>query len=92
MQAGLRDLLEKRRNRTIAIILGVKDRECDRHLPPEAQSKLRKVILDQVNEFHDLVLDMMDSLDTGETVLNQLYMDKLTQIHELLVVTNGASR
>ena len=79
------ELLRKRRDRAIAIVLGVKERECDRHLPPEAQARMRKVILDQLNEFYDLCLDVMRSLDTGDVTLNSLYLEKLDEIHSATV-------
>ena len=89
MQDGLRELLEKRRNRGIAIILGVKERECDTHLPRDASQKLRKVVLDQMNEFHDLVNDILDSVDHGDVVLNEEWLRKLDEMHQALVPTNG---
>ena len=84
MQQALTDLLEKRRNRAIAIVLGVKERECDRDLSAHASQKLRKVVLDQFNEFHDLVLDIMGSLDHGEVVLNEEYLQRIDEIHTML--------
>lgn len=84
MQDALRDLLEKRRNRAIAIVLGVKERECDRDLNAHSSQKLRKVVLDQFNEFHDLVLDIMASLDRGEVVLNEEYLKRIDEMHEVL--------
>lgn len=85
------ELLRKRRDRAIAIILGVKERECDQHLPAQASARLRKVILDQLNEFYDLCLDVMRSLDTGDVTLNQLYLDKLDEIHSATVgALNGS--
>jgi hypothetical protein len=92
MQQVLSDVLSRRRDRAIAIILGVKERECDRHLPPQVGSKLRKVVLDQLNEFYDLCLDLMRSLDTGEVVLNQLYLEKIDQMHTALVENGGRGR
>lgn len=88
MQPVLSDILAKRRDRSIAIILGVKERECDQYLPPEAKAKLRKVVLDQMNEFYDLCCDVMRSLDSGDAVLNERYLEKLDEIHRV-VVTNG---
>jgi hypothetical protein len=56
------DILKKRRDRTIAIILGLKEREVDPLLLEEpggsrASAMLRKVILDQINDFYDMALD-----------------------------------
>lgn len=84
MQQVLGDILAKRRDRAIAIVLGVKERECDRHLPPEARTKLRKVVLDQFNDLHDLSMDLIRSLDTGDFVVNEVYLDKLDAIYEKL--------
>lgn len=84
MQQLLGDILAKRRDRAIAIVLGVKERECDRHLPPEARTKMRKVVLDQFNDFHDLSMDLIRSLDNGDVVLNELYLEKLDQIYSTL--------
>lgn len=85
MQIEMVELLAKRRDRCIAICLGVKEREIDRYLPPEAKAKLRKVILDQVNEFYDVVVELMGSLDSGDSVVNQLWLDKIDQMHAVIV-------
>lgn len=84
MQQLLGDILAKRRDRAIAIVLGVKERECDRHLPPEARTKMRKVVLDQFNDFHDLSMDLIRSLDNGDVVFNEIYIEKLDQIYNTL--------
>jgi hypothetical protein len=83
-QQLLSEILGKRRDRAIAIILGVKERECDDYLPSESRNKLRKVVLDQVNDFHDFCADIVRSLDSGEVVLNEVYVTKLDAIHEVL--------
>lgn len=89
MQPGLRDLLEKRRNRAIAVILGVKERECDGQLNAPSSQKLRKVVLDQLNEFHDLVVDLLDSLDNGDVVLNEVYLRKIDDVHAVVVASTS---
>jgi hypothetical protein len=78
------DILAKRRDRAIAIVLGVKEREADRHLPPDARQKLRKVVLDQMNDFHDLAVDLVRSLDTGQVALNEEYLTKLDDLFEAI--------
>jgi hypothetical protein len=60
------EILRKRRDRTIAIILGLKEREVDPLLLSEpggsrASTMLRKVILDQINDFYDMALDVASS-------------------------------
>lgn len=84
MQTALETMLRKRRDRSIATILGIKERECDPHLPERTKQLLRKVILDQFNDFYTLVMDVTDSLDTGEVVLNEVYLAKIDEIHRSL--------
>jgi hypothetical protein len=69
-------LVARRRDRAIAIVLALKERECDAYLPEEASRKLRKVILDQFNELAALVGDVADS----GVILNQEYLEKLDAI------------
>lgn len=71
------DFMARRRDRAIAIMLGVKEREADQHLPREVSAKLRKAILDQMNDFYDSCLDVMKSLDSGEYVVNEDYFERL---------------
>ena len=85
MQPVIADLLAKRRDRAISIVLGVKEREADQYLPPEVRQKLRKVVLDQMNDLCDLVMDIARSLDTGEVVLNEAYLEKIDEMHNALV-------
>ena len=92
MQPVLNDVIARRRDRAIATLLGVKEREIDQYLPPEARALLRKAILDQLNDFHSLVVDVMRSLDNGEVVLNDLYLEKIDQLHEVVVGRNGHNR
>lgn len=90
MQQALEALLKKRKDRSIAIILGVKERDCDRHLPEQASLRLRKVILDQLNEMYSMMIDVADSLDTGEVVLNEEYLGKIDRMVEELAALRGA--
>lgn len=83
-QQLLSDILAKRRDRAIAIILGVKERECDRHLDGPASAKLRKVVLDQLNDYHDLCADLIRSLDSDEVVLNEIFVERLDMISNQL--------
>lgn len=85
MQDALAAVLAKRKDRTLAVILGVKEREIDQHLPPDAQRRLRKVILDGVNDFYEMVVDVMGSLDSGDVVLNQDYLDKIDAVYDRVV-------
>jgi hypothetical protein len=90
MQATLIELLRRRKDRACAIVLGVKEREVDPYLRahPEASEKLRKVVLDQLNEFYEVVMDIVNSLDSGDVVLNDHYLQKIDDLHRT-VVLNG---
>jgi hypothetical protein len=77
---NLQDLLDRRCRRSIAVILGVKEREVDKFLSPEVAAKLRKVIMDQLNEFSSLANDILDSA-TKDIVFNELYLEKLEAVH-----------
>lgn len=81
MNEQIKTLLAKRRDRSIAILLGYKERECDDHLPLHVRAGLRKAILDQINDFYELTLDLTNSLDDGSVALNQVYLDKIDEIH-----------
>lgn len=92
MQEVLTDFLQRRKNRAIAIVMGVKERECDPDLSAMASQKLRKVVLDQFNDLYDACVDVLDSLDTGEVVLNENYLEKLNEIHSAIISGNGGNR
>lgn len=88
------DILRKRRDRAIAIVLNVKEREVDPLLNLEgggafASRAMRKVILDQFNEFCDLALDVTASGEASQFEFNpDVWMRKLTDIHNA-VTRNG---
>lgn len=86
MQEIVSDLVARRRDRAIAVLLGIKEREVDQYLPPDVKIRLRKAILDQLNDYTTLVLDVLRSLNNDSTVvLNELYMEKLDEIHHATV-------
>lgn len=89
MQPVLTDVLARRRDRSIAIILGLKERECDSYLPRDASVKLRKAVLDQFNEFFDFAVDILRSYDSADEgpVLNDIYLEKLDIIHDMLAAS-----
>lgn len=86
MQRALQDLLRKRMDRGIATVLSTKEQQVDILLPrttdaSDASRLLRKVILDQFNDFYEVCLDVVGSLDTGEVVLNEVWLKKIDEIH-----------
>lgn len=89
--SAITDLIDRRRDRAIAAILGVKEREADPFLSPEASRKLRKVVLDQLNDLTSLFGDLVGALSSTQAdgvVLNEFYLEKITEIHD--AVTAGA--
>lgn len=85
----IKRVLAKRRDRVIAIILGTKERELDPHVSYEASMAFRKVIMDQMNDFYDLVLDLLGSIDDQAVVINQLYLDKIDEIFNAVIEDYG---
>lgn len=72
-------IVNKRKDRAIAIILGVKEKDADPYLPSPASAKVRKVVLDQVNDLTDFVVDIIKSLDGGTSIPNEDYFLRLEQ-------------
>jgi hypothetical protein len=70
--------LGRRRDRAIATLLGYKERECDKYLPQDVSARLRKEILDEINELVDTAFDLIGSSGGW----NQIYLDKIDEIHE----------
>lgn len=90
----LPEMLARRRDRAISIVLGLKERDCDQYLPKDVSQKLRKVVLDQFNDLVDFALDVCNSLDSGEYILNEEYLKKIDEMHDSmfkLVSANGNS-
>lgn len=88
------DILRKRRDRAIAIVLNVKEREIDPLLNQEgggahASRALRKVILDQFNDFCDLALDVTASGEASTFEFNsEVWIRKINDIHRA-ITRNG---
>ena len=97
------DILKKRRDRTIAIILGVKEREVDPVLArtpggEHASKALRKVVLDQVNDLYDIALDVASSSGADDFEFNPEVWSKriegqlrdMTRAVQVLADQNGS--
>lgn len=77
-------LLARQRDRAIAIILDCKERECDGYLPNDVSRHLRKVVLDQLNDFTLFCADILESVDEGTVALNEIYLQRIDTIFEQL--------
>lgn len=85
---AFRVLIERRRNRAIKSILGVKEALCDVHLPPEVSEQLRRVVLEELNDLTDVALTVLASQEqrlSDGAVYNELWLEKLEQIHAATV-------
>lgn len=87
MDSAAASILERRKNKAIAIVLGVKEREIDSRLPRDLQEKMRKVVLDQFNEYHETVMDVFRSVSEASpgVVLNEHYLELLTELHSAVM-------
>lgn len=72
----MRELLEKRCRRCIAIVLSANEKE---DLTSETRSRLRKVVLDQFNDFAALAIDVVESTERG-SVINELWLEKMDEL------------
>lgn len=83
MDNKLEEMLAQKRNQAIAIIMSVKEEEVDSYLPDDASYSLRKVVLDQINAFHNLAHSLLKS--TADSVeLNQYYLDLISEMHDVV--------
>lgn len=76
----IEDMMCKKRDKICAIILSVKDKQCNQYLTDESSVALRKVVLDQVNDFCDYALDLIEASETDD-ILNELIF-KIDDIHK----------
>lgn len=75
MERATQRALEAQRDRAIASILEVKD-ACDPHLSDQLSYRLRKVVLDAVNDLHKNTVLIVAAAEEGMTV-NDLLIDRL---------------
>ena len=77
MANGLKEMLAKRKDRSIATILSYKDEEMDSFLPEDVSREFRKIVLDQLNDLYDFSLDILRSVETGSVTINEEYVERL---------------
>lgn len=81
---SLEDIAAKRRDRCLAAILAVRD-ECDAHLPEPLGRRLRKVVLDQVNDLTEVLVDLMKTVNDEQILVNEFWLErKFMEVRELL--------
>lgn len=84
------NLVATRGNRASAALLGwIEDNLYQEYEIDQAmRGRLRQQVLDQINMFKDLAMDIVKS---ETAVLNEVYVQKLDQIHEELRTLNGSA-
>lgn len=81
MQEAVVESLAKRRDAVIKSILRFKELEVDEHLPPHTSRQLRKIVLDEVNEFYSMVVRIMGTYENSGVLVNELYLAKLDELY-----------
>lgn len=81
-EGPLVDALGRRRNKAISIILRFKEDEIDPFIDDEVSNQFRKLVLDQLNDFYEVCVDLIGAADG---VVNELWLDKLMEIHDAVV-------
>ena len=71
--------IEAQKRRAIAEILEAKDQIADPYLSSDDSRRLRKAILDAVNDLHRNTLLIVEAAEEGMTV-NELIIDRLAEI------------
>lgn len=85
MQASVRQILKRRRDRSIYAVMSVAEEQCGLGKGTEAHEAVRRVVMNQFNVFHDLVVDVMESMVGEGPVLNEVWLEKLEEIHQAVV-------
>lgn len=75
------NLVATRGNRATAVILSWLEDNVYQYLPEDVQRDTRQMVLDQINIFKDLAIDIVKS-DTA--YMNQVWIEKLDEIHEAI--------
>jgi hypothetical protein len=73
-------LIGERRKRLVASILGHAEREFFTQLTPEQQRDFRRKVLGSIDEFADLMRDVL-KIASEDVVLNQHAIDLLESLH-----------
>lgn len=84
------NLVATRGNRASAAILGWIEENLYKEydIDPAMRSRLRQQVLDQVNALKDLSIDIVKS---ETAVINEVWVEKLDEIHQELRQLNGAA-
>lgn len=77
MQDAMLDMLDRRKDRMIAIVMTAVEND----VPFDV---LRKTVLDQINDYYDLVVNVVNAVGDSGAVVNEMYYEKLCAIEDRL--------
>lgn len=78
---GVARLIAIRGNRTTAVILSWLEDNAYSYLPEDVQKEARRLVLDQINGFKDLAIDVVKA-DTS--MINEVWVEKLDEIQKAI--------
>lgn len=81
----LRGLIERRRNKAIRQVLDVVDDLVDPHTHQREKAAIRKVVLDELNDFTDVVLGLVDRTTDDTSTYNVHALDMIAAMYERVV-------
>lgn len=85
MTVNVRELLTKQRRRSTASVLGfIEDQVWYPSLTRDQRNALRDKVLSAEASYHDVVLDVVSTLDGGDGMHNDRALELLEQIHGLV--------
>lgn len=82
---SVEDVVARRCNKAIAIILRHKDEQLDEYLPEDVSDAFRTLVLDQINDLSDLFNDLLRVTRDEGRVINEHFLDTLEAVHEAVV-------
>lgn len=78
----LRDLIERRKNKAIRQILDRQDELIDDAVSRSAALALRKVVLDELNDFTDVVLGLVAHTTDDSYAYNTVALEMIAAVYE----------
>ena len=83
---SLRKLLTSQRRRLVATVLGFAEREIYPDLTDEQQQAFRQKVLEAVQAYHDLMIDILGAAENDQQLINVEAIELLREIRERLPI------
>lgn len=88
----MRKLLWAQRRRAVATILGHAEREVYCYLEPEEQKQFRKKVIEAVDSYHELMLDVLGSTADPYTLIEPDTLQLLADVRDELRKSRDQAR